>query len=345
MAKERKITNLTVRVDETLLDRLEKLEKTTPLGRAEITRQALDAVLRHFEETGKVNFPVSVIPTSMAPTLDSPAYPIISEEMLHNVVQRLIRPNQITGSYEQAVRMVREACSQPSAGLLRQLDAVLEKYGPEGALKTGEAVPISVIQHNGNAFRSYLLEVEGIAHSTPNFEPKVYQKHFAKFLFLLHDVTADYPFPIKIYRWGGPGYNRVVSYGDYVIAKTWSFLDLPEPDSIIICESQGQNYYGKLEMRPAKDGEQSDSKGNTPVLKLRERPFEMAVRPTDIRAVFVAKLAEPELVEPHPGPFETIFGDPNPEYLGPGKVFSRPSESELRKWDDQSEPPTNLPLL
>jgi hypothetical protein len=58
--KDKKNTNLTVRLDDSMAHRLERFEKTTPLGRAEITRQALDALLRHFEIHGKVVFPVEI---------------------------------------------------------------------------------------------------------------------------------------------------------------------------------------------------------------------------------------------------------------------------------------------
>lgn len=57
---QKKNTNLTVRLDDAMTARLERFEKTTPLGRAEITRQALDGILRHFETYGNVVFPVQL---------------------------------------------------------------------------------------------------------------------------------------------------------------------------------------------------------------------------------------------------------------------------------------------
>ncbi|MCW1913699.1 S24 family peptidase [Luteolibacter sp. GHJ8] len=95
--KDKKNTNLTVRLDDAMTQRLERFEKTTPIGRAEITRQALDAVLRHFEAHGKVVFPVEISPTE--PDLANPS--------TAEAVERYMKTNQ-TALFNNFLRMMEE---------------------------------------------------------------------------------------------------------------------------------------------------------------------------------------------------------------------------------------------
>lgn len=60
MAKEKKTENLTLRVESRLMERLMALEEGLGYGRAEIVRQALYAVISHYEKNGRLDFPIEI---------------------------------------------------------------------------------------------------------------------------------------------------------------------------------------------------------------------------------------------------------------------------------------------
>lgn len=66
MSDPKPFGNITVRLEREFLARLEALEEETRLNRSEITRQCLDAVLRQFERTKKLSFPIEIADVPLA---------------------------------------------------------------------------------------------------------------------------------------------------------------------------------------------------------------------------------------------------------------------------------------
>jgi hypothetical protein len=101
MNNEKRFSNITVRLDEGMISRLERLEEITKLGRSEITRQALDGILRYFEEEGTITFPVEVISRKdLASTAEAIARHIVESE--HEKLAPQIVP-ELSGLAKKAV--------------------------------------------------------------------------------------------------------------------------------------------------------------------------------------------------------------------------------------------------
>jgi hypothetical protein len=289
-----KTTNITIRIDDELDARVVAMEKATPVRRAEIIRQLLDAACRYFEEHGQIVFPVEISDGSNPP---KPREMEIDEEMLQRVVGRYLREQEKSNAFEETVNRTKALLEEGSSRLIKNLDKLVETYSPETLVQTGEAIPILSTKHKGITIRVSMLAVEGVAWSTPD-DFSEFRAKFPSFIPLLHDVTMDFDFPVKIYRIEGQGVRNRFAYNDFVVTRPWSFIDLPEEGSIVLCQKSARTVFGVLTFRDAREGERSDSRGKVPILKISGHPFEIPVTASEITGVIIERISDIALLDP-----------------------------------------------
>jgi SOS-response transcriptional repressor LexA len=189
--KDKKNTNLTVRLDDAMTTRLEAFEKTTPLGRAEITRQALDALLRHFETHGKVIFPVEI--SASEPDLTNPS--------TADAVERYMKANQ-TVLFNNFFKLMEEKND-------RHIDKVLRD---SGLLEKNKEHSAEVRYWPGEHLTSQTITLAGgVSAGAPI-------KKMGRRLLPTH---IDYPSEYYALRVFGYRMFPIISDGDIIIVKAY----------------------------------------------------------------------------------------------------------------------------
>ncbi|MCW1885491.1 ribbon-helix-helix protein, CopG family [Luteolibacter flavescens] len=285
MAREIKDVNLTVRLNPKMVERLEALEKESPLSRAEITRQALDAVLRAFEATGQIEFPVTV--TSQLTDPHSSPYDQLPDDVVRRVVTehhyRTERAERLDAEHRQLVQLVE---TKPGE-FLKQLEDYWES--PEFKVPEDDDERVLGIHHKGR-FQPFLGQAACGYALAGGRAPLTHRDDWVHLL-----SSGGWGNIMRVY---GKGMHPQIPSGALVALDPWHYLDFPEAGQVVVYNTPHGFGIGELYFRSSIEGEKATSKG-VPIARHINSAFprEYLLQPGDIQYTLVKVLGYPEMID------------------------------------------------